>query len=387
MRRIQQMKITQKTKKVISLILTATMLLLLFCGCGTASKPGDSGKAPVKTREEMIESVKGSTLNVMTWGAYIDWAIPEFEKLYGVTVNLDYYNSEQEAINKLKAGRLGTVDVVFLGSGHEIQAFNQEIIVEVDTSLLPSFKELYPFFQENARDTADGPAYKIPFAWGTNAFMYNADLIKEDITSWSAMYDPQYAGKLSLNDRAEMVYWYTCLALGIDINDSSDETMEKVRAELEEQIKLNKTLWSTGDDIVQYMMNDEIWIAHAYSGLAVTLQSQGKNIKYVIPEEGAQGWFDNLCLCKDAPNPDLAYLFIDYMISKDIQIGVAENVAYALTNKAAGDALSDELKVIVGMEDTENTLPALNLSEFLGVDWNTKVNQMWTEVKAGAGFN
>lgn len=380
-----------KKGKLLAGFMSVIMLGTLLSGCGGTGDSGASGEEQNNTEQEAtgqsLEELRGTTLNVMTWGAYIDWAIPEFEETYGIKVNLDYYNSEQEAINKLKAGRIGSVDVLFLGSGHEMQAFNQELIVPIDVEQLKNFDELYPFFQEHARDEENGPIYKIPFAWGTNSFMYNADLITEDIDSWEAMYDPQYAGKISLVDRAELIYWYTCLALGKEMNDASEETFEAVRAKAEEQMKLNKTLWSSGDDIVQYMMNDEIWLAHAYDGLALRLQQQGKNIKYVIPKEGAQGWFDNLCLVNEAPNPDGAMLFIDFMISKEIQKGVAENVAYAITNQAAADELDPQLRTDIGMEDVENRLSELKFCEFMGVDWNTEVNQMWTEIKAGSGVS
>lgn len=329
--------------------------------------------------------VKGTTLNVLTWGDYIDWAVPAFEEKYGVTVNLDYYNSEQEAINKLKAGRLGSVDVVFLGSGHEMQALKQGLIVPIDTAKLANFPKLYPFFQERAKDEPGGPNYKIPFDWGTNSFMYNADKVTDKIDSWAAMWDPKYKGKISLLDRAEMIYWYTALALGLDLNDGSDAAFAAIEAKVREQMPLNKTLWASGDDIIQYMLNDEVWLAHADSGRAFRLRQEGKNVVYVIPKEGAQGWFDCLCLVNKAPNPELAMLFIDYMISTPTQTGVVENVQYAPTNKETGDALSPDMKTMLMMEDVDKTLNSLKYSEFMGVNWNTRVQTMWTKLKAEAG--
>lgn len=375
-----------RRRKFLAGMVAITMTAALLGGCSKEPKE-QKKEAQGEGKEADPESLKGTTLNVMTWGAYIDWAVPEFEEKYGIKVNLDYYNSEMEAINKLKAGRVGSVDVLFLGSGYEMQALNQDIIVPIDTSKLQNFSQLYPFFQERVRDEEDGPAYKVPFAWGTNSFMYNADLITEDIDSWEAMYDPKYAGKISLVDRADLIYWYTCLAQGLDMSDASEEAFATVEEKVREQMKLNKTLWSSGDDIVQYMMNDEIWIAHAYDGLAVRLKEQGKNIKYVMPKEGAQGWFDNLCLVNKAPNPDGAMLFIDYMISKDVQKGVVESVSYAITNQEAAAELDPQVKVNVGMEHVDETLEGLNFSKFMGVDWNTKVNEMWTKIKAESGVD
>jgi len=366
----------KKFKVLVVCICLAVVLVITGAGCGKSGGGGSSS------------GVAGSTLNVMTWGDYIDWAIPAFEEQYNVKVNLDYYNSEQEAINKIKAGRKGSVDIVFLGSGHELQAYNQGLTTDIDVSKLTNFKDLYPFFQESSKDPTVNAYISIPYDWGTNSFMYNADKVTGVIDSWETMYDPQYAGKISLLDRAEMQYWYTCLALGIDMNDGSDATFAAVRAKLSEQLKLNKTLWATGDDIIQYMLNEEVWLAHTDSGRAYRLQQLGKNVKYVIPKEGAQGWFDCLCLCADAPNPELAMLFIDYMIGMEAQVGCAENVQYSISNQKAAESLSDEMIQIICMEgDVDATLRGLSYCKFMGVDWNTKVNEMWTELKAEAGTN
>ena len=65
-----------------------------------------AAKAP--TADEQI----GGEINILSWGNYIDFALPGFEKKYGVKVNIDYYGDEQEAMNKIRAAGLGTHDVV-----------------------------------------------------------------------------------------------------------------------------------------------------------------------------------------------------------------------------------------------------------------------------------
>ena len=74
----------------------------------------------------------GGEINILSWGNYIDFALPDFEKKYGVKVNIDYYADEQEAMNKIRAAGVGTHDIVFLGAGFEDIAIKQKLLQPLD---------------------------------------------------------------------------------------------------------------------------------------------------------------------------------------------------------------------------------------------------------------
>lgn len=362
----------KKSRGFLILALLLMLVTIMLSGCGSKEDKQSQAKSEGESK----------TLNVMAWGSYIDWAVPLFKEKYGVNINIDYYASEQEAMNKLKAGRLGSVDIVFLGSGWEEQAYQNKLIQTIDTSKLTNFNQLYPFFQKATGE----PAIRVPFAWGSNGFMYNADKIPGELTSWKQLWNPAYKGKVAMVDRPELVYWLTAIAVGRDMNDGSDAAFTDIRKAAGDMIKLNKAFWSTGDDVVQYMKNDEVWIAYgAYDGLARQLQSAGKNVKYVIPNEGAQGWVDNLCLVSDAPNKENAMKFIDFMISAEAQTKFAKDIQYGIVNSTAGNALPAELKTQLSLDKTDEVLPKLKLNKFMGMDWITKNQEMWTELKGSGG--
>jgi spermidine/putrescine transport system substrate-binding protein len=69
-------------------------------------------------RHAFAQEKIGGEINVLSRGDYIDFALPSFQEKYGTKVNLDYYGSEREAMNKIRASGLGTYDVVFLGVGY-----------------------------------------------------------------------------------------------------------------------------------------------------------------------------------------------------------------------------------------------------------------------------
>ena len=336
-------------------------------------------------RAETAEHLRGTSVNVFTWGDYVDWAIPGFEEKYGITVNIDYYNSELEALNKLKAGRLGSVDVVNLGVGYEQWALETDIVEPFDIEKIPSVKEMYPYFQENTRD-GDGPDYKVPFAWGTNSFMYNADIITHPVDDIEILWDPQYKGQICPIDRGELMWCYAAIALGRDINDTSDEAFDVIEPKLRDMLALSKTLWLTGDDINQYMHNDEVVLAVCDNGRAHRLNKEGKNIEYVIPKQGTEGWVDYMCLVKNAPNPEAGLLFINYMSCAETQAAMVDNVQYATPNSIVGEALDAETKTMLAMDDVNATLSYIQIPEYKGMEWVTRVQEMWTKLKAEAGI-
>src|SRR3954470_21183781 len=84
----------------------------------------------------------GGEINILSWGNYVDFALPGFEKKYGVKVNIDYYGDEAEAMNKIRAAGLGTHDVVFLGAGFEDIAIKQGQLQPLDLAKIPSFADV-----------------------------------------------------------------------------------------------------------------------------------------------------------------------------------------------------------------------------------------------------
>ena len=136
-----------------------------FLGLAVAAAIGTFGNA----RAEEI----GGEINILSWGNYIDFALPGFEEKYGVKVNIDYYADEQEAMNKIRAAGLGTHDVVFLGAGFEDIAIKQALLAPLDLAKLPSLADVYPKLKK-VKD--DGKVYCATYSFGLNGLIaYDSD--------------------------------------------------------------------------------------------------------------------------------------------------------------------------------------------------------------------
>ena len=117
-----------------------------------------------------------------------------------------------------------------------------------------------------------------------------------------------------------------------------------------------------------------------WSGQSATMKQEGQPIGFVVPEDGGIGWVDNWAIAKSSKNKDLAYAFINYMISKDVQYNWATKGGPAPANQEAADAIDPEYAASCAMD--EASLNRLVFMEYRTPEVKKAWNDVWTEVKA-----
>lgn len=71
----------------------------------------------------------------------------------------------------------------------------------------------------------------------------------------------------------------------------------------------------------------------------------------VIPKEGALVWIDNAVIGKDAKDPELVHIYIDYLISSEVQAQLIKKTSYGGVNADSANKLTDEEKKVSHMDD------------------------------------
>jgi spermidine/putrescine transport system substrate-binding protein len=151
-----------------------------------------------------------------------------------------------------------------------------------------------------------------------------------------------------------------------------------------ERVKNMRTLWTSEDEAKRLMINKEVVLADAYDGLTSQIAQEYPAIKYKVPKEGTYGWFDGPVLLADAPHPNLAYKWIEFVTSPDMAKLVAEEVNYSPANSKVPELISPELRTQLGLDNPSETLEGLKFWVNLGPEWDRRINDAWTEAKAGA---
>jgi spermidine/putrescine-binding protein len=109
------------------------------------------------------------------------------------------------------------------------------------------------------------------------------------------------------------------------------------------------------------------------------LNKEGRNIKAVIPDEGATGWIDRLMVVADSQNKELAQLYLDYVTQPKTMALVAEVTNYNVANPKAVEHMPEDLKKLFPA-DLDAYFKRLNFWQHVK---NRKgYNEIWNEVKS-----
>ncbi len=167
-------------------------------------------------------------LNIYTWSTYSSRRVAQgFEREFHCKVNYDLYDSNEALLAKLQAGNV-SYDLV-VPSDYMVQILiRQGLLAPLDKSQLPNvwanidrrFLGL-PFDPHND--------YAVPYAWGTTGLAYRADLVKENLDSWSALFDPRYAGHILLLDDTREVFGMALKKLGYSLNSTNPDELRQAR--------------------------------------------------------------------------------------------------------------------------------------------------------------
>jgi spermidine/putrescine transport system substrate-binding protein len=250
------------------------------------------------------------------------------------------------------------------------------IIQPLNLSLIPNAANLGEQWQNPGYDP--GNKNSMPYMWWTTGFCWDGDKIKEDLTSWSALWDEKYKGKLEMLDDIRETFAVAAFRLGLDPNTKSDADLDQMAALLEQQKPLVRT-YTTSD--IDVMNAHDVIIAHAWSGDVYQMYDDVPNVKYVIPEEGAVRGSDTMVVLSGAPHPVAANLWINFNLDAKISAGNTNYIGYMGPNAAAMQYISKDI-----LEDpTVNPDIALldKLVELLdlGTDLD-KYTQRWNALRA-----
>jgi spermidine/putrescine transport system substrate-binding protein len=321
-------------------------------------------------------------LKVLNWQGYgtdEKWALEMFKQKTGLDVVHDYFNSEQEMLTKLRTSP-GTYDVVLMNNIYVMEAVGEGLIQPIDTAKITNFADLTPSLRDSDRFVKDGKHYAISWVWGLTSFAYNTSKIRAKPDTIEALWDSAYAGKVGWRDDALESIQMGALATGQDMNAPAD--MEKIKAKLGALKSQIKTFWSSEDEWNKYMAAGDYDIAVYWSGSAARSKKAMKlPVEFVVPKEGAIGWFDGLTIAANAPNADGAAKFIDFMVSPEFYVKWDNDVgAPASANAKANAQLPADALNRVVLGDPE-VVKRVQWMAPVSEEQRQKNQEIWDEVK------
>jgi putrescine transport system substrate-binding protein len=337
-------------------------------------------------------------LNVYNWSDYVDPAVlEEFTKSTGIKLRYDTFDTNDMLEAKLLAGRSGYDVVAPTGYFLERQ-IKAKIFRPLDKSQLPNLAHLWPEVSQRLAKYDPGNTHAVNYMWGTTGIGYNVAKAREvlggdaKIDSWDIVFKPENLARfkdcgIHMLDSADDILPAALHYLKLDPNSSREADLKKA-ADLVMTIRpLVRKFHSS--EYLNGLATGEICLAVGFSGDIKQAQkraAEAKNnvqIAYSIPNEGAQLWFDNLAIPRDAKNVAEAHEFINFLQTPEIAGRNSNFISYANGNLASQkfvDKAILEDRTIYPDAEQMKKLYIVNAHDAATV---RVANRLWTRIKTG----
>jgi putrescine transport system substrate-binding protein len=337
-------------------------------------------------------------VNVYNWSDYIDPQVLEaFSKETGIKVRYDTFDANETLETKLLAGKSGYDVVVPTGYFLERQ-IQARVFQKLDKSKLPNLVNVWPEIAKRLAVYDPGNQYAVNYMWGTTGIGYNVKAMHARlgatavIDSWDVVFKPELLAKFKdcgvhMLDSADDIIPAALHYLGLDPNSVKPADLDRAAALLA-SIRPNVRKFHSSE-YLNALASGEICLVVGWSGDIKQAQKRaaearnGVDIGYSIPKEGAQMFFDNLAIPKDAPHPDEALDFINYLLRPQVAASNSNMVAYANGNLASQKFIDKKVLDDPGIYPSAAVMAKLYTVNARSPQAQRLINRIWTRVKTG----
>ena len=375
-------------KNLSRIVACSAAALLAACG-GRKSGDAEGMASPAQAVDRVV--------NVYNWPDYIaPGLLEQFEAETGIKVNYSTFDSNEMLETQLLTGKAGH-DVVVVTANFLQRQVAAGAYQPIDRSRLAHYGNLDPGMMALLAENDPGNRYGVGYMWGTTGIGYDARQVAAaapdaPTDSWRLVFDPKVAGRLAscgiaFVDAPSEILAVTLMSLGKD--PYSTEPADLAAAEAALLAIRPHVRYISSPQLIEDLASGSICVMVGWSGdvLRARLRSEEAkletDIRYVIPVEGTLSWFDMLAIPKDAPHPDEAYAFIDFMLRADISAKNATSVRYATFNRAALPLLDEAMTSDPSIYPAPEVRARLRVTQPRSLEDSRVENRIWTRFRTG----
>ncbi|MFL5108283.1 MAG: polyamine ABC transporter substrate-binding protein [Xanthobacteraceae bacterium] len=345
-----------------------------------------------------VAQAQQKRVNFYNWSDYIDPAVlKDFTRETGIEVTYDTFDANEILETKLLAGKSG-YDVVVPTAYFLERQIKAGVFHKLDKSKLPNLANAWPDIAKRLAAYDPGNQYAVNYMWGTTGIGYNVnkarDILGPDfkIDSWELVFNADNLAKFKdcgvyMLDSSDDIFPAALNYLGLNPNSKDAADLQKA-ADLVTKVRPSVRKFHSSE-YLNALAGGEICLVVGWSGDIKQAQKRateaktGIEIGYSIPKEGAQMFFDNLAIPKDAKNPDAAHALIDYLLRPEIAARNSAYVSYANGNLASQKFISKAV-----LEDPSIYPDAATMQRLYTITPQDQkmlrlTNRLWTKVKTG----
>ena len=318
-------------------------------------------------------------ISFFNYGENIDEeTIQEFEKKYGIKVNLETFDDMETMYQKVNNSDV-SYDVILVSDALMPRMIKNNLIQELNKSNIPNISQMDEEYLN--LDIDPGNKYSVPYMFGTVGLIYNKDVVKEEVDSWDILWDEKYKNKVFMFDTYRDTIGVALKKLGYSLNSENPEELEQAKNLLLEQRKKVDPIYGV-DNGTTMIPSGESDINMIWSGEGLNLQDEYPNLEYVVPKEGANFWIDSLCIPHNAKNVSGAEKFINFVSDKESALRIADEIGYTTPNKEARLEQPENVRNNPNAYMSKELMDRCELYVDLPKDTKKMYDNIWVEIKS-----
>lgn len=337
-------------------------------------------------------------VRVYNWSDYIDEdLLTKFQEETGIDLVYDVFDSNEVLETKMLAGSSG-YDVVVPTGGFLQRQITAGVFQKLDKSKLPNIANMWDVISSRTAKYDPGNDYAINYMWGTTGIGVNVGKVQEvlgedaPIDSWDLVFKPENMEKLAdcgvhfLDAPTEMIP-AALKYIGEDPDSHDPDVIAKAEAVYMAVRPYIQKFHSS--EYINALANGDICVAVGWSGDVLQSRDRaaeadnGVEIAYNAPKEGAQMWFDMMAIPADAPNPDGAHKFLNFIMDAQNMAAASNYVYYANGNLASQEYLEEDVIGDPAIYPSPEALENLFTTTPYDAKVQRVVTRLWTKIKSG----
>lgn len=317
-------------KRTAAVVLCAAMMLTACGSASTTETTAAGSEAAASAEETKAASGDAQKLILSTYGLSEDISEEEvytpFENEFNCEIVTET-GGTNDRYTKLAADSNSAIDVIELSQAMTAKGAEEGLFDTIDLSKIPNAEKLIPAAKELA-EAGQG----IPYTINSIGIIYNPELTGFEITSFDDLWDERLEGKVSIPEITTtfgpaMVYVASDHA-GVDVTTDNGEAAFQALADLKPN--LVKT-YTKSSDLINMFTSGEVAAAVVGDFGVPTIAAANPTLVYVTPD-GTYANFNTINVTKNCANKDLAYAYINYRISEELQTKTGKALNEAPTN-------------------------------------------------------
>jgi putrescine transport system substrate-binding protein len=339
----------------------------------------------------------GRIVNIYNWSDYIaPRIIEDFTKETGIRVRYDTFDSNDTLETKLLAGKSGYDVVVPTGYFLERQ-IKAGIFQKLDKEKLPNLANVWPAIAQRLANYDPGNQYAVNYMWGTTGIGFTMKARQAigptgEIDSWDDVFKPEKLARFKdcgvyMLDSSDDILPAALHYLGLDPNATNEVDLQK-SATLVTKIRPFVRKFHSSE-YVNALASGEICFAVGFSGDIKQSQKRaaeaknGVEVTYAIPREGAQLWFDNLAIPRDARNVAEAHAFINFLQKPEVAATNSNFVSYANGNLSSQKFIDKAILEDKTIYPDDAMMSRLYIINARDPRTERLMNRLWIRIKTG----